>query len=63
MVHATGKINRAEGNTDPTSGKTSSFGNLQMSRLALLDLENLNEMPSGEKYIEQEVARSNTWIY
>ena len=57
-------INGAEGNTDPTSAKISSFGNLQMSRPGLLDLENLNEMPStGVKYIEHEVARSNTWIY
>lgn len=57
-------INGAEGNANPTSAKISSFGNLQMSRLGLLDLENLNEMPStGVKYTEHEVARSNTWIY
>lgn len=57
-------INGAEGNADPTSAKISSFGNLQMSRPGLLDLENLNEMPStGVQYVEHEVNRSNTWIY
>ena len=39
-------INGASGNSDPMSLKIASFGNLQMARPGLLELESLTELPS-----------------